>query len=156
MQSDQTTKTSCTISESRDGGNIYVLDPANHDRFVRTGKQVIEHCQLAVSVEMWFRDLQLLLGQVAEWCNQQGGRVRACYAVPAAKVMLFFIPASESYDFVLGAELADLNVRLVRDFNVGMVETRQIPWDDRDRFFNEETSRKVYEHGVVCSPAGAD
>ena len=109
------------------------------------GKQIIEHSQLGIGVETWLEELTSLCEETGRWCQQQADRVRACYAVPSgSKVTLFFVPCSDSYDFDLGAELVDLNSSLVRKYNVGMVETLQIPWDERERFIREDTLRPVY------------
>lgn len=145
MQSEKAHRAgSDTISEIRDGERQFLLCPGDDDLFVRTGKQVIEHCRLGISVETWLKELHDLLAEVAQWCGERGAKVQACYAAPAARVTLFFVPTTESYDFELGAELAELNVRLVQTFNVDMIEMRQIPGDERDRFVHPETSRLIY------------
>lgn len=144
MHNPELNPTRCTISEECDGATDFLFQPADNDLFIRTGRQVIEHCRLGISVELWMQEVKELFSRVVQWCNEQQGRVRACYAVPGAKVTLFVVPSGESYDFELGAELADLNVRWVQTFNVGMIETRQIPWAQRDRFIDPEASRRIY------------
>lgn len=122
-----------------------VLHPANDDLFVRTGRQVIGACRLGISVELWLRELDAALAKVREWAAARADSVRACYCAPRVeRIMLFFCPKSEQFDFELADGLADLNVQLVKDFNVGMVEVSQVPWEELDRFVNLELARLVY------------
>ena len=58
--------------------------------------------------------------------------------------MLFFVPASKCFDFDLADEMVQLNAKLMKDFNVGMVETHQIPPADLDRFLNLGMARQIY------------
>lgn len=132
------------INEQHDGSRDFLIRSSNDDLFMRTGKQIIEHCRLGISVETWMKEVHDLFGQVQEWCEKRHDKVRCCYAAPTAKVTLFFIPTSEAYDFDLGEDLANLTVTLVQNYNVGMIETRQVPWSERERFIRDESSRAIY------------
>jgi hypothetical protein len=133
------------VTQSREGEREFVFHPQNDDLFVRTGRQVIEHCRLGIGVEAWLGELHDLLGAVAMWCSERANKIRSCHVAPlASRVTLFFVPSSTSYDFDLGAELAELSVSLIQHYNVGMVETRQIPWSEQDRFIRVDTSRLIY------------
>ena len=82
---------------------------------------------------------------VGRWSEERAAKVRACYCSPlGAKVVFFFFPSSGTFDFALANELAELNLTLCNTFNVGTIETHQIPWADADRFLNLEASRRVY------------
>lgn len=121
------------------------IQPLDQDVFVRTGQQIIEACQLRISVDVWMDELQSLLDEVTAWAAHHADRITACYVVPhGARVMLFFTPATDSFDFSLAADLADLNVDVVRRFNIGMVEVRQIPTGELDRFVDPNAARQIY------------
>jgi hypothetical protein len=71
--------------------------------------------------------------------------VRAAFCAPrGTRTVLFFIPVSDRFDFDLADELTVLNMELVNKFNIGMVEVRQIPWDEIDRFLDPGSARQVY------------
>jgi hypothetical protein len=125
-----------------------LLHPENNDLFMRTGKQVIEDCQLGISVQVWFRELEAMLHEVGKWIDAPGGggsRVRACYCTPrGTKIILFFVPKSDQFDFDLADALTELNVQLMTRFNVGMVEVRQVPHDEVERFVTIDRAKVVY------------
>jgi len=133
------------IQEDRDGERRFLLHPENDDLFVRTGKQVIDACRLGISVELWLQELRGMFSDVAKWATERKQKIRGCYASPrAARVTLFFIPTAEQFDFDLADELTELNTRLVKQFNIGMIETHQIPWAEWDRFLDPESARAIY------------
>lgn len=128
-----------------DADRPVVLHPENDDLFVRTGRQVISACQLGISLELWLRELDLMIEDVRGWAEAHAGHVRACYcAARGARVVLFFVPATEQFDFDLADALAELNSRLVREFNIGIVEVGQVPADELARFLDVESARQVY------------
>lgn len=142
------------IDAADDGERSVVLHPGNEDLFVRTGRQVIADCHLAISLQVWLEELAGMLESVRQWIEERPGRVRVCYCVPkGSRVVLFFSPVSEGFDFKLGRELADLNSHLVQTYNVGMVEVRQVPWGELDRFLTPETARRVYGDQRTAHPA---
>lgn len=133
------------IREPVDGAREYVMHPADNDLFVRTGRQVIEACRLGISVEVWFGECNAMLEKVTAWAQEHVAKVTAAYAVPGgAGIRLFVVPKSETFDFDLADELADLNRELVQKFNVGTVEIHQVPADEVSRFVVPEEARQVF------------
>lgn len=123
-----------------------VLHPSNDDLFVRTGKQVIEACQLGIGLELWLKELESAIEEVRAWCSTKSA-VAACHvAIFRSRVNFFFIPQTTYYDFDLGLELSDLNVQLYQRYNVGMVEIHQLPEREMSRFIPSDSSRLIYVH----------
>lgn len=50
-----------TISADQDGDRSFLLHPTNDDKFIRTGRQIIEACQLKIGVEAWYDNLNSML-----------------------------------------------------------------------------------------------
>jgi hypothetical protein len=132
-------------SHIREGDGDYVLHPSNDDLFARTGKQIIEACELSISISVWLEELNQMLAEVKEWCGQRADKIMACLAEGrGSEVLLFFVPVGKQFNFDLADELADLNRSLVTDFNIGMVEVGQIPSTEVARFMDLEKVRLVY------------
>lgn len=122
-----------------------LLRPENNDAFVRTGRQVIAGCELGISIDLWIDELNSLIGHVVEWTSGHAKSVSACFIEPRPRcIMLFFVPVSSGFDFDLADELVQLNAKLMKDFNVGMIETHQIPERELDRFLNHAVARQIY------------
>ena len=136
------------INEAKDGEASYVLHPDDNDLFFRTGKQIIESCQLGISIEVWIDELNSMVEHVRAWASGKNDRVRTCYCTPkGTTVVLFFSPNSAAFDFDLADCLSVLNLELIQKFNVGMVEVHQIPWNEIDRFVDTESTKLIYgEH----------
>jgi hypothetical protein len=134
-----------SIDETADGSRPVVLRPENNDVFVSTGKQVIAACSLGISLDLWLNEMASMVRFVSEWTEKHQDSVAACFVEPRPRcTMLFFVPKSSHFDFDLADELVQLNAQVVKDFNVGMVETHQIPRDELDRFLNPEMSKQIY------------
>jgi hypothetical protein len=145
MAQAQGKKTPISIDESADGGRQVVLRPENNDIFIRTGRQVIAGCSLGISLDLWLDELNSMMSFVAQWAKEHSASVDACFIEPRPRcTMLFFVPKSAHFDFDLADELVKLNVQVVKDFNVGMVETHQIPDSELDRFLNPPMARQIY------------
>jgi hypothetical protein len=143
--SEQLKQASLRIDERADGNRQVVLHPEDDDLFVQTGKQVIEACRLGISLQLWMSELGGMLQSVQDWSAQRAGRIRACFCEPRGlRMVLFFVPHSQQFDFELAGQLAELNAQLVKDFNIGMIEVRQVPWKETGRFFNLESAKQVY------------
>lgn len=96
-------------------------------------------------IELWLEEIQGMVAEVANWAERNAKRVRSCYCSPSgSNVMIFVSPSSDSFDFELAAELADLNSTLLRQFNIGNLEIHQIPWKEADRFIDFTSSRRIY------------
>ena len=134
-----------SIDEATDGSRPVVLRPENNDIFVRTGKQVIAGCSLGISLELWLDELSSLIAYVTQWTEQHSKKVDACFIEPRPRcIMLFFVPISKSFDFDLADDLVQLNAKVIKDFNVGMVETHQIPYSELERFLNPSMAKQIY------------
>lgn len=99
------------ISVERDGERPFVLTTVGSDRMLRTGRQIIDACQLTISAEVWLQEMRDLAGDVRIWIEQKGlGRVADCQAVPqGGRVMVYFYPKIGVFDADLAIELAELN-----------------------------------------------
>jgi hypothetical protein len=133
------------IRSDRDGDQQFVLHPANNDLFVRTGRQLIEGCQLSISLDVWMKELHGMFLHVATWCGQRKEYVAECWAAPRGnKVLLFFVPGGTQFNFDLAEELADLNRDIMNDFNIGAIEVGQIPATQIARFLDPEKATQIY------------
>jgi hypothetical protein len=129
----------------REGDEDYLLHPSDNDLFARTGKQIIEACQLSISIAVWLDELNRMLLDVKQWCDARSERIQTCLAEGrGSELLLFFVPHGSQFNFDLADELADLNRSLVTDFNIGMVEVGQIPSGELGRFMDLEKVRIVY------------
>lgn len=145
MPDAQTKKT--TISEARDGDTEFFLRTGDNHLFIRTGKQIIDSCNLGISIDLWIEELTSMIQRVREWSTGES-KIRGCYCAPGvSRVIFFFSLNAQEFDFDFADRLVDFNLQLIRDFNVGMVETRQIPAAEIDRFVDPDSTRLVYgEH----------
>jgi len=132
-------------------------DGAGRERFYRTGKQIIEACELDIGVELWFGELQGMVAEVRRIAKEHVGRIRSCYCSPiGSRVTIFFSPKSESFDFELADQLATLNTSLLHRFKVGNLELHQVPWAELSRFINLDEAWLIYgEQGESPVPVGA-
>jgi len=133
------------IEKSRDGDSSVILHPADNDLFVRTGKQVIASCQLSIGLEVWLDELAAMGRRVHEWCHERRDRVRACYCAPRGpRIVYFFMPPADCFDFAMAEALADLGMELDAGFNVGTVELHQVPWKESGRFVDPSSAKLIY------------
>ena len=124
------------VHESHDGDRNYVFHLSDNDIFVRTGRQLIEACQLNISIELWMKELDLMLVYIRDQCAKKSEHIRSCLCEPRrARLVLHFIPKSTGFDFDLAEWLTDLDRYLSRNFkNVGLVEAGQIPFTEMATF----------------------
>ena len=128
-----------------DGSRQFVLHPESNDLFMRTGHQVIAACRLSISVEVWLEECVALFSYVNDWACKHKDMIAACYAIPRGDgIGLFFVPKSQSFNFDLADDLAELNRDLAQTFNVGSIEIHQVPQGELCRFVTREESRQVY------------
>src|SRR5437588_8140304 len=107
----------------RENESRVLLHPEDDDLFVRTGRQVIEACRLGIGIELWLSELDSMLQTVRDWAGKHASRIRTCFCAPrGSQIALYFSPALNRFDFDLADELANLNGKLVKDFNIGMIE----------------------------------
>lgn len=133
------------IDEAADAERTVVIHPENEDRFVRTGKQVIEACRLDISIEIWRHEFRSVIEHVRAWAAKHARQVQTCYISPrTAKLMLFVVPQGNQFDFDLADEMVMLNRDLMRNFAVGTVELLQIPATEKDRFMHPAEALPIY------------
>lgn len=138
------------INANADGNRPIVLHPEDDDLFIRTGRQVIEACQLGIGIGVWLEEIHSLLEAVGKWAADHHQHVRACYASPrGGSIGLYFVPRSNSYDFDLADKLAPMNREWVNQFNVGMIEIHQLPENQVDRFILPNTKRIVFPNDRI-------
>ncbi len=158
MTADSTQKSAKHVHELHDADRNFVFHLSDNDIFVRTGRQLIEACQLNISIELWRQELDLMFGYIKKWCEKSPRKIRTCICEPRrARLMLHFIPAGEHFDFDLADDIAGLDSYLSRNYkNVGLVEAGQIPWNEMDRFLNDFLCFVIYgEHPVTRDPVDA-
>lgn len=134
------------ISVEHDGDKSFLLMTGGEDRMLRTGRQIIDACQLTISAEVWLQEMRDLLADVRSWIEVKGlQRISGCQAIPqGARVMVYYFPKSGAFDADLAIELAELNAELVRKYNVGFVEFAQIPELEKSRFISPSLAWTVY------------
>ena len=156
IEQDKQTGSKPYIREDVDGEREFVFHPKDNDLFVRTGRQVIYGCRLDISIEVWFKECDAMFEDISRWAAKRADRILACYAVPrGVGIGLFFVPRSESFDFDLSEDLADLTSKLMHTFNVGPVEIHQIPDGEKSRFIGSNTACEVYLNADESHPAVA-
>lgn len=152
MTADVEKKSAVHVRESHDSDRDFVFHLSDSDLFVRTGRQLIEACQLNISIDLWRQELDLMFTHVKEWCEKNKSHVRTCLCEPRrARLVLHFIPKSDGFDFDLADAIAELDCYLSRNFkNVGLVEAGQIPWSEMDRFVNPHLYFVIYGENPVA------
>lgn len=155
MNESTTANNPIQIDGGNDPGRPVLLRPDNNDLFVRTARQVIDHCQLGISLELWLKELDSLSEAVAAWCVSQGG-VRSCYCAPQGSRVVFFLsPLRDQFDFDLADSLANFSLQQAPRFNIGAVDFHQIPLDELDRFLNPRNAKHIYgEEFRSSAPVG--
>ena len=117
-----------------------VLEKLNNERFVRTGRQMIEACDLHLAVTDLLSNLHELHHDAKKLAQKQGGRVKSVCMIPrSGTVHLFFITNGEEYDFELADRLAEMNLKLRRESKLyGDVEATQLPAGEVTQFLSAD------------------
>lgn len=134
-----TRRPTSAISERDDAARQFLLNTLNNDSFVRTGKQIIDACELQIDLESWKSNVADLWLEVQALAQGQSDRVSAAYLIPrSGTVHIFLITRGRQFDFDLANALADLNVRLRRERGIyGDVEASQVPAVELPQFVRE-------------------
>ncbi len=133
------------ISETRDADVDFLIEPKDEDRFVKSARQIIAACDLQGNVDLWRRNFVEMGDRVRAWCGERAGRVSASFAeLRSDKVIVYFTPVGERYDFDLGGELATLS-RELSGFGLGRVQTHQVPGGELGRFVNLPRAFVIYQ-----------
>ncbi len=86
-----------------------------------------------------------MIAHATKWIEVHSASVEACFIEPRLRcIMLFFVPVSDRFDFDLADDLVELNVETIKNFNVGMVESHQVTFNELDRFLNLPMARQIY------------
>jgi len=136
MESSQSNRP--VIHENKDGEKTYILQCEDNHVIYTQGKQIIEDSKLRISISDWRQEVESMCHHIAQWVNTQAtSHITGWILVQKGSQLTgYFCPQSESFDFVLADELADLSIYIVRNFNVGPLELLQIPFKDRGRFID--------------------
>lgn len=128
------------------GDQRYVLHPDSNDKFVRTGRQIIEACQFDIDIRRWTEEVNQLLSRVRQWAEEHDPHIRmVLLSSRNGKLVLFAVPSSDSFDFDLADAIARLTIVFSQDFRVaGYTEMLQIPASDIDRFVDVNNVKVVY------------
>ena len=112
-----------------EGDPRIILHPSDNDLFVQTGKQVIDACKLNISIEVWKHELTAMFNHVVQWAQEWTAHIQSIHVAPrSTKTVVFISPTSDTFDFDLADEMANLNIHLLKTYNIGMVEILQIPF----------------------------
>jgi len=142
------------IHQQADGDRQFVLHPDNDDLFVQTGKQIIEACRLNIGIKVWLDELRAVIDHVSSWCSQRATHIRSCLASPrGGKIVFFFIPPGEHFDFDLADDMSNLNREIIQQFNIGMIEVYQLPWAEVWNFMHADSARLIYGEQPSAHPA---
>jgi hypothetical protein len=143
-------KTPIQISSS-DPNRQVVITQEDEDRFSLTCAQAIEACKIHTNRKVWFEELASLFEHVRVWVEKNKAIVHACYAVPrAGQVVIFIVPAADSFDFSLSDSLADLSLEISEKFQLIAAEVLQIPGKDPDHlqtFLNAKVAKTLHVSG---------
>ena len=135
------------IDPARDADRAYVIAPENRDLFVRTGRQVIAACNTQLRIERWLSLYEEMLRSVRDFAEAHADRVAECYAVPrGTKTAPRFVPRTDSFDFDLADDLADLEFDFQARFSnlLGWIEVGQVPGWELDRFIDLNAAQRIY------------
>jgi len=129
-------KSSETVHVQHTDESVMLHGPQD-DIIMRTGKQIIEACELRTSLDLWRHEFNDMLEFVKTECQKFARQVDACFLSPrGAKLLLVFIQTSPSFDFDLADKLTEVEITLQNKFNVGFTEVMQVPISEADRFIN--------------------
>jgi hypothetical protein len=114
-----------------------LLHGPQDDIIMRTGKQIIDACELHTSLDLWRHEFNDMLDFVKDESQKFSSQIEACYLSPrGTKLLLIFIQISPSFDFELADKLTELGINLRNRFNVGFTELMQVPSREADRFID--------------------
>jgi len=123
-----------------------LVEPEDEDRFVMAAQSAVKACQEGHQREKAIHVFKhQFLTPLILWCQEHHEQVRACYlpAAPGGVIQVFVVGTSEKYDFALGRQLAELELRLAGSgWKVSVI---QLPMsDDLQTYFNAEGAIEVY------------
>lgn len=130
------------IHELQHAASQYRIITTDEEIFERTGEQIVRACQLQMTATRWKQNLQLMVDEVRQWCQQRSDKLAlGLLELRSDKVVFFFSPRAEQFDFELAREQRALEVELNTRGGIGYAETRQVPLWEIDRFVSPEALR---------------
>lgn len=136
-----------------DSGMI-VVTPEDEDRFVLTAQNAVKACHDRYREEEAIKSFKnKFLVPLSEWCRANAERIRACYVpVPVGHIQVFVIGKGKEFDFELGKDISQLELRL---FDAGWrVNVLQIPHSDQEElqtYFNIAGAIQVHAQLAAAS-----
>lgn len=128
------------IDEERDGERDIVMRKLSNDTFVRTGKQIIDACEMQIGFEAWQQNIADLWEQMIKVARDKREKVTSLYMLPRhGTVHVLFATRHDEFDFDLADELACWNIRFRRSRGMyGEIEAAQIPESELLQFVERE------------------
>ncbi len=127
-------------------GNV-IVEPEDEDRFVLSAQQAVKACQDSHRRdEAVYAFKREFLEPLIDWCRQHKDKVQACYIpIPKGFIQVFMIGASPKYDFALGKELSELELRLAdAGWSVSVLQIPASPEEILLAYFKMEGTIEVY------------
>lgn len=135
------------IHEDQVAEKRVVVHQSNEHLFVLTGKQMIESCQLVVSIETWLEELRLAKREISEWSSDRSRKydISCTFLIPRpTQLAIYVVRSNQEFDFDLASEASDLVLMLTRDYQLGTLEFFQIPADEAERFIDVSYNLPIY------------
>jgi hypothetical protein len=135
-----------------------IVTPKDKSIFLISAEKATEACRNAVRVEERIQLFETeFLFPLHDWCMRRMARLRGCYVpVPRAGIQVFIVTASPQFDFDLGEEIAQLELKLAQGgWRVSIV---QLPdTQELETFFNPDGALQVYaERGPAPQEGGTE
>lgn len=131
--------------DHHDGDRNVVLTPANQDRFIMSCKDAVASCE---SVSLWSADFRGLIAHLTEWVKGREGKLTSIFVSPAdRRIGVFVVSASESFDFDLAEQVAELSHEILLHFKNIWPQALLIPGGDPDclaSFVDQRLALQVY------------
>jgi hypothetical protein len=120
------------IDERQDAAAKYRIITAGEEIITRTAEQLARASKIQIGAEVWADNFWRMIEHVRQWADLRKDKLhRVVVVFRSDKVVFGIVPRSDSYDYDLGFEQAELDIHLNTRGNIGYIETRQIPhWDE--------------------------
>lgn len=127
------------IDERQHADQTYRLIDKDEEFYEHTGSQIIRACKMQINAQVWASNFRKTMEIVRAWAEKLRDRVAFVVVESRSdKVIFFVVPQSEEFDFDLGFAMADLDVTLNTQCNIGYAETRQVPGWDVSTFVSDQ------------------
>jgi hypothetical protein len=130
------------IHELQHAAQQYRIITVNEEIILRTGEQIVRACQLQISASAWQQNFSLMAEHVSKWCEKRRSEISlALVDLRSEKIVFYFVPRSDQFDFNLATEQAELDIFLNTRGAIGYTESRQVPGWELDRFVSDRAFR---------------